>query len=178
MTPEQLASRIVVDFPELGITAHVDKEHAVAELAAEKLPVFVQGLKEQPDYDFSVLMDMTAVDWFERRSTRFDVVYHLFSHEHNHRLRIKLQVADGQHVPSLTRFWPIADWFEREVWDLYGIKFDGHPNLKRILMYEEFKGHPLRKDYPYDKRQPLIEESWPVRNVQVRMKEAEKIHRP
>jgi NADH/F420H2 dehydrogenase subunit C len=150
----------------------------VAEVAAEKILALMQGLKENRDYDFAMLMDMTAVDWFEKRAPRFDVVYHLYSVEHNHRLRIKVTIEDGQHVPSLTKLWPIADWFEREAWDLYGIKFDGHPNLKRILMYEEFKGHPLRKDYPYDKRQPLIAETWPSRPLQIHMKEAEKIHRP
>ena len=88
---------------------------------------------------------------------RFDVVYHFYSTTHNHRLRLKIPLtAADPTVDSLTGLWLSADWFEREVWDLFGIRFTGHPNLKRILMYEEFKGHPLRKDYPVRKRQPLI----------------------
>src|SRR3989338_4367383 len=88
---------------------------------------------------------------------RFEVVYHLYSTAKNRRLRLKVPVsAADPTVDSLTGVWRSAAWFEREVWDMFGIRFTGHPNLKRILMYEEFKGHPLRKDYPVRKRQPLI----------------------
>ena len=88
---------------------------------------------------------------------RFEVVYHLYSMAHNHRLRLKVPVtAADPVVDSLTALWASADWFEREVWDMFGIRFAGHPNLKRIMMYESFEGHPLRKDYQYWKRQPLI----------------------
>ena len=88
---------------------------------------------------------------------RFEVVYHLYSLTHTHRLRIKVPVTSREPaVGSLTSLWESANWFEREVWDMFGIAFTGHPNLKRIMMYESFQGHPLRKDYPYWKRQPLI----------------------
>ena len=88
---------------------------------------------------------------------RFDVVYHVYSTAHNHRLRVRVPVGlSDPTVISLTGLWASANWFEREVWDMFGIRFAGHPNLKRILMYEPFKGHPLRKDYPTRKRQPLI----------------------
>jgi NADH-quinone oxidoreductase subunit C len=88
---------------------------------------------------------------------RFVVVYHFFSLPLKHRLRLEVPVdeADAE-VDSLTSLWAGANWFEREVWDMFGIRFRGHPSLKRILMYEEFVGHPLRKDYPVNKRQPLI----------------------
>jgi NADH-quinone oxidoreductase subunit C len=101
---------------------------------------------------------LTAVDDLcEERLPRFDVVYHFYSLEKNHRVRIKAGVDEREpEIDSISAIWPIADWFEREVWDMFGIKFKGHPNLKRILMYEEFQGHPLRKDYPVTKRQPLI----------------------
>ena len=89
--------------------------------------------------------------------TRFEVVYHFYSFTKHHRLRLKVPVsAQDPTVPSVTGLWKSANWFEREVWDLFGIRFTGHPNLKRILMYEPFEGHPLRKDYPVDKRQPLL----------------------
>jgi NADH-quinone oxidoreductase subunit C len=88
---------------------------------------------------------------------RFEVVYHFFSSVHTHRLRLKVPLAASDpQVDSLTSLWKAANWFEREVWDMFGIVFTGHPNLKRILMYEPFNGHPLRKDYPFNKRQPLI----------------------
>ena len=177
MTPEELIDRLTEKLPDIGIDCQVDKGHAIARVPVDRLSDLFTTLKEDPQFAFDLFMDLTAVDWQERRP-RFDVVYHLYSVKHNHRLRIKVEVDDGQPVPTAARLWPIADWMEREVWDLYGIKFAGHPNLKRLLLYEEFKGHPLRKDYPYDRRQPLMEETWPVRDRQVRMEEGEKIHRP
>ena len=115
-------------------------------------------LKTEPKLDFNVLIDLSAVDYlWQERIPRFDVVYHLYSLQRNHRLRVKAHVDEKDPViDSIVSLWPIADWFEREVWDMFGIKFKGHPNLKRIMMYEEFAGHPLRKDYPYNKRQPLV----------------------
>ena len=89
--------------------------------------------------------------------SRFVVVYHFFSLALKHRLRLEVPVPEADaEVDSLTSLWAGADWLEREVWDMFGIRFRGHPNLKRILMYDEFTGHPLRKDYPVNKRQPLI----------------------
>ncbi len=108
-----------------------------------------------------MLADLTAVDYskFPGREDgpRFEVVYHLLSVPHNHRLRVKVRVSeDDPVVPTASGLWPIADWFEREVWDMFGLRFAGHPNPKRLLLYEEFVGHPLRKDYPINRRQPLI----------------------
>jgi NADH-quinone oxidoreductase subunit C len=88
---------------------------------------------------------------------RFTVVYHFFSTLHKHRLRLVVPIQESSaEVDSLTPLWPGANWLEREVWDMFGIRFRGHPDLKRILMYDAFEGHPLRKDYPVKKRQPLI----------------------
>ena len=97
----------------------------------------------------------TTVHGFAK--TRFTVVYHFYSTIRKHRLRIvvPLEEADAE-LDSLTSLWAGANWLEREVWDMFGVRFRGHPDLKRILMYEEFDGHPLRKDYPVNKRQPLI----------------------
>jgi NADH-quinone oxidoreductase subunit C len=96
--------------------------------------------------------------WPGPPAARFVVVYHFFSVPLKHRLRLEVPLVeeDEAEVDSLTSLWAGADWLEREVWDMFGIRFRGHPNLKRILMYEEFVGHPLRKDYPVNKRQPLI----------------------
>ena len=88
---------------------------------------------------------------------RFEVVYHFYSTHYHHRLRLRVPLtAADPSVASLTGLWRSADWFEREAWDMFGVVFTGHPNLKRLLMYPEFQGHPLRKDYPVRKRQPLI----------------------
>ena len=114
-------------------------------------------LRDDPDLDFKFLMDLTAVDYLNRKDSRFEVVYHFYSLKHNHRLRVKVPVSeDDCTIDSVSSLWKTANWYEREVWDLYGIKFNDHPDMRRILLYEEFKGHPLRKDYPINKRQPLI----------------------
>jgi len=115
-------------------------------------------LKQDPDLDYNFLMDLTAVDYLKmKKKYRFEVVYHFFSLSKKQRLRVKVPAeALNPEVDSLVSLWPGANWFEREVWDMFGIKFRGHPNLRRILMYEQFEGHPLRKDYPIRKRQPLI----------------------
>jgi NADH-quinone oxidoreductase subunit C len=119
-------------------------------------------LRDDPRFRFNLLVDITAVD-FLGRTPRFEVVYHLYSIEHGHRLRVKLMVDERDAVvPSIVPIWRGADWLEREVWDMFGVRFDGHPDLRRILMYAEFKGHALRKDYPVDKRQPLVPERDPI----------------
>ena len=113
-------------------------------------------LRDDAAMGFDFLMDVTAVD-YPQDEARFEVVYHFYSLKHNHRVRIKARVSEEYPtIDSLTDLWPAADWYEREVWDMFGVKFNGHPNLKRILMYEGFEGHPLRKDYPVNQRHPLV----------------------
>jgi len=117
--------------------------------------------RDDAELRFDLLMDVTAVDYLKfpgrEDGPRFDVVYHLYSVPHNHRVRLKVPLEqDAATVPTATGLWPIANWLEREVWDMFGIRFEGHPDLRRLLLYEEFVGHPLRKDYPIDRRQPLI----------------------
>lgn len=121
------------------------------------LPV-LSFLKDDPALDFNVLMDLSAVDYLGRTDLpRFEVVYHLYSLRFNRRIRVKALVDEKDcEIDSAVALWPGANWFEREVWDMFGVRFKNHPNMKRILMYEEFEGHPLRKDYPVNKRQPLI----------------------
>ena len=174
MTLEEIIARIGELVPDAA--CHEDKGHAVALLPVEKLDDACRILKTDDQLNFDFLMDLTAVDW-QDRVPRFDVVYHLYSTIQTHRLRIIVKVGEGQSVPSITGLWKIADWFEREVWDLYGIRFSGHPNLTRLLLYEEFKGHPLRKDYPYDQQQPIVEQTWPSRETQVKVDDRG-IHRP
>ena len=135
-------------------------------IQADDVSLVMEFLKDDPALSFDMLMDVTAVDYLNdarihpylsRIGARFEVVYHLYSEEKNHRIRVKAPLtAEEPNINSVASIWPSADWFEREAWDLYGIVFRGHPNLKRILLYEAFVGHPLRKDYPKTKRQPLI----------------------
>jgi NADH-quinone oxidoreductase subunit C len=117
-------------------------------------------LKSSPAADMSMLMDLTAVD-FPHRDPRFEVVAHFYSLSKAHRLRMKARIGDpaGKHVhiASLADLWASANWMEREAWDLFGVVFDGHTDLRRILLYPEFEGHPLRKDYDAHKIQPLVE---------------------
>ncbi len=128
-----------------------------------------QYLKEStnPKYDF--LMDLTAVDYLHTgHKPRFAVVYQLYSMSTHRRLRLKAPVPESDPIlPTVVPLWGVANWFEREVWDMFGIKFKGHPDLRRLLMYDEFKGHPLRKDYPYNKRQPLVKNTEPYEDTEI-----------
>lgn len=107
------------------------------------------------EYQFDFLADLTAVDYWPQQDPRFHVVYQLYSYLHNVSLRLRIPVpGDDPHVPSLTPVYPNANWYEREVWDMFGIRFEGHPDLRRILMPYDWVGHPLRKDYPLGYEEP------------------------
>lgn len=122
----------------------------VIECGKESVPAVLKYLKEYADFNF--LMDVCGVD-YPARAKRFDVVYHLFSTKDFRRLRVKTQLAEGEAVGTATTIWKGADWFEREAFDMFGIKFSGHPNLRKILTHHQFVGHPLRKDYEADAQQ-------------------------
>jgi NADH-quinone oxidoreductase subunit C len=155
-TPEISLTLLRENFPEGIVDTMSPQGDATAVIRPDYVPIIVDFLKNDSRLQFDVLIDITAVDYVERKP-RFDVVYHFLSLPFNRRLRLKVQVEDGEeNLRSLTPWWGAANWLEREVWDMFGIRFIGHPDLKRILMYEEFQGHPLRKDYPYRKRQPRI----------------------
>ena len=128
-------------------------------VASEHLLDAAQFLRDTPGARFDYCSDVTAVDWLSRPGPRFDVVYCLYSTPLRQRLRLKVRAADGQSVPSVSGLWKAANWLEREVFDLFGIPFAGHPDLRRILMPEEWQGHPQRKDYPLEGPGELIMES-------------------
>lgn len=160
MTPLQ---RIQEKFTQEIIESHAFRGDQTLVVRPSALLTVAKFLKETAELDFNFLMDLTAVDYLFfaggriQKEFRFEVVYHFYSLKHNHRIRLKVPVDEKTpEVDSLSGLWASANWYEREVWDMYGIRFKGHPNLKRILMYEEFQGHALRKDYPFNKRQPLI----------------------
>ena len=104
-------------------------------------------LKDDFELQLNFLSDVLGTDYFPQKP-RFEVVYHLYSIPKKHRLRLKIKIEDGESVPSVTSIWSSADWAERETYDMFGIRFEGHPNLKRIYMPEDWDGFPLRKDYP------------------------------
>ena len=115
-------------------------------------------LKDDPDLAFDMAPYITAADYMGSEP-RFDLVYQMYSTKRNHRIRLRVGVPEGDPVvASVTSIWKGADWYERYCWDMYGIRFDGHPDPRRLYMYEEFVGHPLRKDYSLRGRQPLMAE--------------------
>jgi len=127
----------------------------VLELKVEALLNLVERLKD--DFGFDLLLDVTAVDYPDREQ-RFDLVYHLYSSRHNVRIRLKSTVGEGgQQAPTLTQWYGSAAYLEREVHEMYGVRFEGNGDLRPILLYEGFEGHPLRKDYPIDREQPLVD---------------------
>jgi NADH-quinone oxidoreductase subunit C len=135
---------------------HAQHGDATAEIAPARLTELLRFLRDDADCAFEMLSDLTVVDRLGEEP-RFEVVYHLYSVAKNHRVRLKVGLSEVEPaVASATALFASADWMEREAFDLYGIRFDGHPDLRRILLYDEFEGHPLRKDYPKGRRQPLV----------------------
>jgi NADH-quinone oxidoreductase subunit C len=153
-------ARLLEGAPGAVLDTHAKCGDATAVLDGARLVEAMRLLRDDPATAFDMLMDLTAVDYLrypDRSGPRFEVVYHLYSLAKGHRLRVKVGVdASRCEIDSLVELWPAANWMEREVWDLYGIRFRGHPDLRRLLLYEEFEGHPLRKDYPKERRQPLV----------------------
>ncbi|HEY8122814.1 MAG TPA: NADH-quinone oxidoreductase subunit C [Myxococcota bacterium] len=137
-------------------STHANLGDATALVDPARLVDVMRFLRDDAECQFDMLTDVTAVDYLGEEP-RFEMVYHLYSLAKNKRLRVKARVGErAPEIATLCELWPSANWMEREVWDLYGIRFLGHPDLRRILLYEEFQGHPLRKDYPKERRQPLV----------------------
>src|SRR5712692_3763652 len=139
-----LAKRFKAKFGAAIREAWLDRKQSILVVERELLIEVCRYARDAEKFDF--LTDLTAVDW-PMREKRFEVVLNLYSFPKNERLRIKTQAGDGESVTSVTRVWGAANWLERECFDMFGIRFDGHPDLKRILLPEEWVGHPLRKDY-------------------------------
>ena len=142
--------------PDAVRETHAHCGDATALVDAAKIVEVMRFLRDAPELEFDMLTDVTAVDYLGEQP-RFEMVYHLYSLGKNRRLRVKARVSEeAAEIDTLTELWSSANWMEREVYDMYGIRFKGHPDLRRLLLYEEFEGHPLRKDYPKEKRQPLV----------------------
>ena len=143
----ELAAHLELRRPDAVVSARVSHGELTVETPLAHLVSFVEFLRTDAACRFSSLVDITAVDHPERPA-RFDVVYHFLSMYRNHRIRLKVAVREEDMVPSIAGQHPSANWFEREVFDMFGILFSGHPDLRRILTDYGFRGHPLRKDFP------------------------------
>jgi NADH-quinone oxidoreductase subunit C len=168
----ELATHIELKRPDCVLSWDVAHGELTVTVALSSLVRFVEFLRDDSNARFSSLVDITAVD-HPSREPRFDVVYHFLSMYRNHRIRLKVAVREDEMVPSIIAVHPSANWFEREVFDMFGILFSGHPDLRRILTDYGFRGYPLRKDFPttgytevrYDEAQKRVVYE-PVRLVQ------------
>ncbi len=143
----ELGEHIAAALPAAVTGWTVSRGELVITAVAESIVKVTAFLRDDSACRFKMLMDICGVDYPER-ARRFDVVYNFLSLHHNQRVRVKLEADEDMPVPSVTGVFPAADWFEREVWDLFGVFFSGHPDLRRILTDYGFEGHPLRKDFP------------------------------
>ncbi|HTS11376.1 MAG TPA: NADH-quinone oxidoreductase subunit C [Candidatus Limnocylindrales bacterium] len=154
----ELVQRLKARFGEAIREATLDRKQAIVLVAAAQLRDVARYCRDEEKFD--MLADLTAVDW-PKREKRFDVVLNLYSFPKNERLRLKAHAGDGEAVPSVCDVWPAANWLERECYDMFGIVFEGHPDLKRILLPDEWQGFPLRKDYDILKQ----DEAWVRENL-------------
>jgi len=149
MDPNTLIASLQDAVPgaQLEAAASVDPQ-ATIYATGDELPAIMRALRDRPDLAFNFLAEITAVDYWPREP-RFELVYILVSIANKLRLRLKVRLAGSDpHVATVSTIWPAANWLEREVWDLFGIAFDSHPDPRRLLMPEDWEGYPLRKDYP------------------------------
>lgn len=144
MSKEEIIKIIKDKFAILNVESEPDLTIYVSK---DKILSICQFLHDKPELNFVYVTDITAVD-YPQRIPRFDVVYHLYSIDKRHRLRIKSAVGENEDISSVESIWKAANWYEREVYDMFGIVFDNHSDLRRILLPDDWKGHPLRKDYP------------------------------
>jgi NADH-quinone oxidoreductase subunit C len=144
---QELAGIIALKRPEAIVSTEVAFGELTLTATLANLLSLVEFLRDDASCRFSTMVDITAIDHPERPQ-RFDVVYHFLSMYRNHRIRVKIAVREDEMVPSLVELYPAANWFEREVFDMFGILFSGHPDLRRILTDYGFRGYPLRKDFP------------------------------
>jgi len=143
----ELATKIAAALPGAAKGSKLAFGELTLDAAANDIVRVLTYLRDDPDCDFKVLIDICGADW-PSREKRFDVVYHLLSLTKNRRIRVKVEADEATAVPSAISVFPAAGWYERETYDLYGVVFDGHPDLRRILTDYGFSGHPLRKDFP------------------------------
>jgi|GEM_PF-1006275 len=154
---DKVVEFLLAEYSQYVISHHRFRGDRTVTVKREGLFEIIKRLKEDPDWNFQVLTDETAVDYLGKEP-RFEMVYHLTNIDKNWRIRIKVPVSEKDlAVDSIVSLYEAANWFEREIMEFFGIDFKGHPDKRKLFLYDEFKGYPLRKDYPYNKRQPLID---------------------
>ncbi len=155
MEKQKITEILKKKFPEKILDIKKEFGDTVLQFRRDDLVEIMTFLQNKPQ-DYAMLLDLTCIDYLGR-NPRFEMVYHVFSLSRNERLRLTCGVKEEDPViDSLTGLWKNADWLEREVFDMFGIRFNGHPYLKRLFMYDGFEGHPLRKDYPLRRQQPKM----------------------
>jgi NADH-quinone oxidoreductase subunit C len=154
-----LVDLLAKQFPDTILETHAQHGDETVVIQSARWHDVCAFLRDDPRTQMDMLTDLTAVDYPDR-DPRFEVVAHFYSLERGHRLRLKARVGaedgSGAEIATLTDLWGSANWLERECWDMFGVRFSGHPDLRRILLYPEFEGHPLRRDYPAQRIQPLM----------------------
>jgi NADH-quinone oxidoreductase subunit C len=144
---QELGTHLEMKRTDCVLSWEVSNDELTVTIAPTSVVAFVEFLKSDGACQFSSLVDITAVD-YPQRSKRFDVIYHFLSMYQNHRIRLRVQIREDEMIPSIIDVHPSSNWFEREIFDMFGILFTGHPDLRRILTDYGFRGHPLRKDFP------------------------------
>jgi NADH-quinone oxidoreductase subunit C len=164
VSAEQAARRLQEQFGEAVLEVIHDRGEVTVVVAREALRAICRFLRDEPDLRFDFLSDICGVDYLTLgRRPRFAVVYHLYSLTHHHLLRLRVPVEESDPVvPSVADIWPGANFPERETYDMFGIRFEGHPNLTRILMPEDWVGYPLRKDFPLMEEEILFTHNLPA----------------
>ena len=148
LSAEIILQKIKEQFPGFNFTHNLYRDELTITFNKENIVEVCRFLKEDSELEFRLCEDITAVDWAKRKN-RFTVVYHIFSLKHNYRLVLKADVDESEcSIDSVSSVWKTANWQEREVYDMYGITFNNHPDLRRMYMPEDFEYHPLRKDFP------------------------------
>lgn len=154
---KEVLDRLAEVHPEAITHTHSQHGDETAVVKRESLLAVVKFLRDDPACRMEMLTDLTVVDYLGKKTPRFELVCHLYSLSYNHRVRVKVEIEESSpEVDSLNGLYKSAYWMEREAYDLYGVHFEGHPDLRRLLLYPEFEGHPLRKDYELEHRQPRI----------------------
>ncbi len=154
MTAEDIVAALKLALPTASAEVAPSVDQPTLVIGREQIVEVCRALRDTPSLRFACL-DLAAVDWWPGEP-RFQVVYHMASFDHAQRLRLKVFLpGEDAHVATVSALWPGANWMEREVFDLFGIVFDGHPDLRRVLMPEDWEGYPLRKDYPVQIRMPV-----------------------
>lgn len=147
MTQENVVNKLREKFNDSIIEVVEFRGETTVKVKPEVIVDFCHFLKSDPELRFDLLEDLTAIDWADRKN-RFSVIYHIFSIPNNLRIRLEAPLGAGESIDSVTGVWKTANWHERETYDMYGITFNNHPDLRRMYMPEEFEYHPLRKDFP------------------------------